>query len=157
VYITTLLFALNSKGEVLLAMKKKGFGQGKWNGPGGKSLEGESPEETAIRETKEEVGITVNSLEHRGTLDFHFAPAPGRDPYNRCEVYVTRDFSGEPQETDEMKPQWFPINAIPLKEMWEDDEQWLPDVLKGGTAALTCYFDEQFNLLRTEPKISADF
>jgi 8-oxo-dGTP diphosphatase len=156
-YITTLLFAINGKGEVLLAMKKRGFGAGKWNGPGGKSDPGETPEQTAVRETKEEVGITVNSVEHRGTLDFVFAPVPGKDPHNRCEVYVTRDFGGEPIETEEMRPQWFSFGVIPYKDMWEDDELWLPNVLKGGSVALTCYFDEQFRLTRTEPKINADF
>ena len=41
--------------EVLLAMKKRGFGEGKWNGVGGKPNAGESIEEVAVRETKEEI------------------------------------------------------------------------------------------------------
>lgn len=155
-YITTLLFALNEKGEVLLAMKKRGFGAGKWNGPGGKSLPGETPEETAIRETKEETGITAMSLEHRGSLDFFFAPVPGKDPHNRCEVYVTKDFTGEPVETEEMRPQWFKKEDIPYKDMWEGDEAWLPEVLNGGKAAHTCYFDEAFKLIRMEPGVGLE-
>jgi len=47
--------------EVCLAMKKRGFGMGRWNGVGGKvdSLK-ETVEEAAKRETKEE--IDVNTL-----------------------------------------------------------------------------------------------
>jgi hypothetical protein len=33
---TTLVFVFNEKNQILLAMKKRGFGEGKWNGAGGK-------------------------------------------------------------------------------------------------------------------------
>jgi 8-oxo-dGTP pyrophosphatase MutT (NUDIX family) len=36
--------------EVLMAMKKRGFGVGKWNGTGGKLQPGETVEEAMIRE-----------------------------------------------------------------------------------------------------------
>lgn len=32
----TLVFVFNPQNQVLLAMKKRGFGEGKWNGSGGK-------------------------------------------------------------------------------------------------------------------------
>ncbi len=54
---TNLVFILRGD-EVLLAMKKRGLGTGKWNGPGGKVKGKETPEEAAIRET-EEVGLNV--------------------------------------------------------------------------------------------------
>lgn len=41
-------------------MKKRGFGVGKWNGSGGKIQPGETPEDTAVREVKEEIGIDRN-------------------------------------------------------------------------------------------------
>ncbi len=44
----TLLFVLRP-GQVLLGMKKRGFGKGRWNGFGGKVHKGESIEEAAIR------------------------------------------------------------------------------------------------------------
>lgn len=34
--LTTLCYIINDKDEVLLIMKKRGFGKGKWNGPGEK-------------------------------------------------------------------------------------------------------------------------
>jgi len=42
---------LRRDGRVLLQKKAKGlFGEGKYNGPGGKILPGENPEQSAIRE-----------------------------------------------------------------------------------------------------------
>ena len=46
--ILTLLFVLEP-GRVLLGMKKRGFGMGRWNGFGGKVQAGETIEEGAIR------------------------------------------------------------------------------------------------------------
>ena len=40
------------KDKVLLAMKKRGFGAGKWNGVGGKVKDGETIKQAAIRERK---------------------------------------------------------------------------------------------------------
>ena len=45
----SLLFLRNGE-KILLAMKKKGFGEGKYNGVGGKQEKGEDIEQTAIRE-----------------------------------------------------------------------------------------------------------
>ena len=42
---------------ILLGMKKRGFGTGKWNGFGGKVEAGESNEQAALRELKEESSI----------------------------------------------------------------------------------------------------
>jgi hypothetical protein len=39
---TTLVLLFNDQGQILLAMKKRGFGVGKWNGAGGKIHEGET-------------------------------------------------------------------------------------------------------------------
>jgi 8-oxo-dGTP pyrophosphatase MutT (NUDIX family) len=39
----TLVFVFNPAGDILLAMKKRGFGEGKWNGAGGKVEPGETP------------------------------------------------------------------------------------------------------------------
>ena len=46
--LLTLLFVLRP-GQVLLGMKKRGFGKGRWNGFGGKVHQGESIEKAAIR------------------------------------------------------------------------------------------------------------
>ena len=61
---------LHDDEKVLLAMKKRGFGEGWWNGYGGKLIEGETPEEAAIRELEEESGIRAKRIEKRGFLVF---------------------------------------------------------------------------------------
>ena len=126
---TTLCYPIVN-GKVLLAMKKRGFGAGKWNGPGGKIEPGESVEDACRRETREETGVNVGVLENRGVVEFVFENKPDWD--NSCTIFVTTDVSGEPVETEEMRPQWYALDKIPLNEMWEDDAVWLMDVLHGG-------------------------
>ena len=113
--------------NVLLIRKLRGHGSGKINGPGGKCEIGESPVETAIRETQEEVCVTPHELIEMGTLRFHFSDGfqlEGR-------VFVANSYTGSIADTDEAKPFWCSLNAIPYNEMWSDDILWLPHVLNG--------------------------
>ena len=50
------LCIIHQHSKILLGMKKRGHGVGKWNGFGGKVEKGETIEEAARRETKEEAG-----------------------------------------------------------------------------------------------------
>lgn len=127
------------EGKVLLAMKKRGFGEGKWNGPGGKLQEGETAEDACRRETLEEVGVMIRSLEDRGIIRFLFDGKLDWD--NECHIYVATEIEGEPIESEEMKPAWYPIDEIPLQDMWEDDSIWLQGVLAGGSVNATFFFD----------------
>ena len=70
---STLCFCVKDD-KVLLAMKKRGFGAGKWNGYGGKVQEGESPAVTAVRELKEESELSVNveDLKQVALINFYF-------------------------------------------------------------------------------------
>lgn len=114
-------------GRVLLIRKKRGLGAGKINGPGGKIEPGETALAAAIRETQEEIGVTPLHVDERAVLHFQFT-----DGYSlRCTVFVAEDFDGEPMETVEATPMWFPLAAIPFEEMWADDRHWLPQVLAG--------------------------
>ncbi len=72
--LSTLCFLLKDN-QILLAMKKRGFGEGKWNGVGGKVNEGESVERAALREMEEEIGVTAqeSDLEPMGVLRFRSA------------------------------------------------------------------------------------
>ena len=56
------LVVIHQNGKVLLGMKKRGFGMGKWNGFGGKVDQGESIEGAAKREVFEEAGISVGNI-----------------------------------------------------------------------------------------------
>ncbi|MEK6845806.1 MAG: NUDIX domain-containing protein, partial [Nanoarchaeota archaeon] len=56
------LCILIKRDEVLLGMKKRGFGIGKYNSFGGKLKLGETIEEAALREVKEDGGIEAEIL-----------------------------------------------------------------------------------------------
>ena len=118
--------------ELLLAMKKRGFGVGKWNGVGGKiDLEkgDKNITEAAIRETEEEIGVKIKDLEKVAILDFYF---PYHSAWDQLvHVFLVKDWEGEPRESEEMLPKWFKIGDIPFKGMWDDDKLWLPQVLEG--------------------------
>ena len=66
----TTLCLLKKENKILLAMKKKGFGEGKYNGVGGKLEENETPEEAMIRETQEEICVTPTEYEKVGVISF---------------------------------------------------------------------------------------
>src|SRR6202042_3317259 len=93
--------------EVLLGLKKSGFGTGKWVGLGGHIEPGEKPEAAAVREVWEESGLQVpaDSLQHMAHIDFRFPARPSWD--QTAEVYLTSVFQGQPEESDEVAPRWF--------------------------------------------------
>lgn len=129
---TTLLF-LRRKGEILLAMKKRGYGVGRWNGVGGKADPGETIEQTAVRECQEEIGVTPLGM----TKVAHFAFYMSEDPTfcHDCHIFEVLEWEGDPIETEEMNPKWFALAAIPYNDMWPDDRLWLPRTLAGEKLA----------------------
>lgn len=74
--VMTNCFIVDS-GKVLLGLKKRGFGKGKWNGFGGKPQGNETIEQAARREVWEEVKIKLGGLEKVGILEFE-GELPGR-------------------------------------------------------------------------------
>jgi ADP-ribose pyrophosphatase YjhB (NUDIX family) len=138
--VGTVCFVLDEAGErILLAMKKEGFGEGKWNGFGGKPRLGEDIKAAAVREIREESELIVRpvDLQEAGIVDFYFA---GELKY-KVFVFLAYDWTGEPAETGEMRPQWFPIDGIPYDGMWDSDRLWLPMVLARGRGHGRIYYD----------------
>ena len=140
--ITTLVFLVRGD-EVLLAMKKRGFGEGRYNGAGGKPEPGESVEEAAIREAEEEVVVTPTGLVKVAVLNFYFLKIPIEDNWNQqVQVFFACEWRGEPTETDEMRPEWFKQTGLPFDQMWSDDPLWLPRVLAGEKPEADFAFDQ---------------
>ncbi len=136
---TTICFCLKDD-QILLAMKKRGFGAGKWNGYGGKVQELESIESATIRELNEESGLSAkeSDLELSAIIDFYFDNVF----IFQSHVFILRKWSGEPVETEEMRPQWFLQNALPFSEMWASDKHWLPPILNGEKIKGSFYFNK---------------
>ncbi len=125
--VTTLV--LIRKGDrVLLGMKKRGFGAGRWNGFGGKVAPGETILGAAKRELLEEVGITAKKMKKIAVIDFEFQNNPEIIEVN---FFDALEWTGKPTEGEEMKPQWFAIDEIPFRAMWPDDAHWFPLYLAG--------------------------
>lgn len=137
----TLIF-LRRGNEICLAMKKRGFGQGKYNGIGGKVEAGETIPGAAIRELEEEVLVQARAadLKSVGHLDFYFEDNP--DWNQRMHIFFLEQWKGEPTETDEMAPHWYSLEHIPYDTMWVDDPLWLPKALHGESIAGAFYFTD---------------
>ena len=70
--VTTLCY-LERDGRYLMlhrVKKKHDINEGKWIAPGGHCEKGESPEDCAIREVREETGIELRSVRFRGIVTF---------------------------------------------------------------------------------------
>lgn len=130
----TLLFLVKREAgkitHVCLAMKKRGFGEGRWNGVGGKVDEDESILDATVREAEEEIGVTARNPKKVGMLQFTFLQNPEFD--QNVHVFIAEEWEGEPTESEEMKPEWVPVDNVPYDTMWPDDIFWLPEVLDGN-------------------------
>ena len=139
---TNICFLLRD-GEVLLGMKKRGFGAGKWNGFGGKLRPDEDMRDAMVREVKEETGLDVapDDLRDAGAISFTFKDNSAWD--NSCQVFTVHQWSGEPAESEEMRPKWYPVNRLPFDDMWVDDPHWVPLVLTGKKINAKFLFDDK--------------
>jgi len=141
--ITTLLLIYQPP-RILLGMKKRGFGAGRWNGFGGKIGKDEPVLEAAIRETREESGLMVLNPTSAGFLEFQW---PHEEKLIDVHVYRASKYAGDLTETEEMMPRWFKIDEIPYDAMWADDKYWMPFFLKGKLFSGSFVFDQADNLL----------
>lgn len=126
----TLVYLLKDN-QILLAMKKRGRGEGLWNGAGGKPEPGETIEQTMVRECQEEIGVTPLEYEKVAIQDWLLTDGQSD---GQCHTYLCRQWQGEPAESEEMAPQWFDIALIPYAQMWPSDGVCLPLILNGKKA-----------------------
>lgn len=115
---------------------------GKWIGIGGKIEEGETPEECALRETREETGIVLNSVSFRGIVFFINTKYETEYMY----LYTSSDISiPAPDRTspdvpddvaltdcDEGELRWIDIDEVSSLPLWEGDRVFL-DLLKSDS------------------------
>jgi 8-oxo-dGTP diphosphatase len=118
--------------EVLVGLKKTGFGAGLVNCPGGKLEPGETPAEAVVREFAEETGMTlaVGDLKPAAELVFRFPDVPEWEDL-RLHYFTATDYAGEPQESEEIAAAWMAEAELPYDRMWDDSRLWLPLVLAG--------------------------
>jgi 8-oxo-dGTP diphosphatase len=136
-----LLREVDGVSQVLLGLKKTGFGRGKIVGIGGHVEPGESDAEAAIREVREEadVGLRHEDLRDAGIIRFVFPARPEWDMHTR--LFTAVRWEGEPTESAEIAPAWFDTATLPVDRMWQDADHWLPVVLEGGKVNIVVTMD----------------
>lgn len=146
------LLFLTKKNQVLLALKKRGFGANRYNGIGGKIELNETVEEALIRESQEEIGVTPLKFEKMANIVFdeYFKSEP---TLVEVDVYIASKWTGKPTESEEVNPKWFKINQIPFDQMWPDDLYWLPQVLDGKKISAKFKLDEKDTIISKKVKI----
>lgn len=98
---------VNSKNEILLAQRPPGKRlAGKWEFPGGKVEEGETPDAALVRELHEELGIdvAVSDLEPFWFLSHDYVGGFGF--HLLMPVYLLRRWHGEPYPHEHTAIQW---------------------------------------------------
>lgn len=153
--ITTLVFLIKND-KILLAMKKRGFGEGRYNGVGGKVESGETIEQAIIRETKEEIGVNLIKFEKMADIIFDEF-FKGKPEVVHVNVFVATKWVGKPIESDEMNPKWFKTNDLPYNQMWPDDSFWVPKVIAGKKVIAKFKLDESDKIINSNVKIIKSF
>ena len=120
---TTLCYITRGDQVLMLHRVKKenDLNHDKWIGVGGKFLEGESPDDCLLRETKEETGLTLTRWQCRGVVTFLSDRWEGEYMY----LFTADGFEGKMTQCDEGDLQWVErefLNALPK---WEGDQIFL--------------------------------
>ncbi len=96
---------------------------GKWNGLGGKLEPGETPEECARREIREESGLEVASLTWKGLLTF---PGFSNDEDWYAFVYIATVKDGSLIDSPEGDLKWVDQAELSGLNLWAGDRIFLP-------------------------------
>ena len=101
---------VDADGRVLLAQRPTGKPMaGLWEFPGGKVEDGERPEQTLIRELKEELGILVNEA---CLAPLTFASHSYPDFHLLMPLFVCRRWEGTPMELEGQELAWVRVNRL---------------------------------------------
>lgn len=101
--------------------KENDTNKDKWIGVGGKFEEGETPEECARRETKEETGLTLHNLFYRGIVTF----TSDKYPAEQMHLFKSTAFSGAIKDCDEGELDWIEKEKLLSLPIWEGDKIFL--------------------------------
>lgn len=143
--------------QVLLGLKKRGFGKDRYNGLGGKPEPGETIIDAAVRELREEAQVltTPERLTKYAELEFRFPGVPAEKDWDQTvHVYVAYSWSGEPKETDEMKPEWIDTDKIPYSKMWEADRHWIQYIIEGKYVTARFTYSAKQELMEKDVAVS---
>ena len=110
--------------NILLGLKKRGFGTGLWNHSfAGKVERGEEVVVTAQRELEEESGlkVDVSNLRKVGYFEYEFADKQINPRIMVLTIYRAINWAGNIVESSEMTPSWCHVSSVPYTQMWPDN------------------------------------
>lgn len=129
--LATSVYLIRNKEILFLVRNKendKVHKQGMYLPIGGKIEPGEGIEACAIRETAEESGVIIKSLELKG-IDYIRSHMGGDDDWVNF-IFVSRDFEGEPKPGNEGHFDWVDIDKIKEANLYEGDKIYLEYLFK---------------------------
>jgi 8-oxo-dGTP pyrophosphatase MutT (NUDIX family) len=135
------LAALRPDAQVALVAHRSVRGSLQWTLPKGAQEAGESVEETALREVREETGLEVELVGPLDTIDYWFVWAPERTRYHKFVHYFLMratggDFAAHDHEMEDAA--WFEPDQARRRMSFANERRLLdliPGVLAGqGTA-----------------------
>ena len=120
---TTLVYIERGEEYLMLHRTKKenDCNRDKWIGIGGKFERGESPEECALREAKEETGLTLTSYRYRGIVTF----VSDRWEPEYMHLFTAGGFEGTLKDCDEGELAWIGKKDLLALPAWEGDRIFL--------------------------------
>lgn len=98
--------------------KKNDINHDKWIGVGGGFEHGESPEECALRETREETGLTLTDCRFRGIVTFD---CEGQETLY-MHLFTASGWTGELTDCDEGELEWVAKEKVYDLPIWEGDK-----------------------------------
>jgi 8-oxo-dGTP diphosphatase len=142
----TLIFLMRG-GDILMLQRRKPPNQGLWNGIGGRIEEGETPEQCALRETREETGYILAGLRFGGLLTWEgFEIPPGR-----LYLFTAQAPDSEPLETLEGTLDWKPSGWVfSSPEVVSNIHVFGPQVIAGELPRRYHFIYQDGNILRYE-------
>lgn len=125
--LATLCYITNKKNNSTLMIhrvkKENDYHHEKWNGLGGKFEQGESPEECATREIKEESGLTVNEITMKGFITFPMFD--GKEDWY-VFLFVSDNYEGKIIDSKEGTLAWIPNEKLTEINLWDGDRIFIP-------------------------------
>lgn len=94
----------------VVCVKNKIKNEGYYDIPGGKIEKGETKEQAAVREFKEETGIDIKNPEYKGIMSIKYS-----DIDVNFSIFICKEFEGVPQYFSENDSMWIDIDKLLLE------------------------------------------